>query len=267
MGIAGALALLWVVRWWRRRRALRAPFPAAWAATLERWVQPYRYLPPSLQAELEQQVKMFLFHKTFVGSGGLEMTDEIRVTIAGQACLLLLNRKSNEYDALRWIYVYPAAFLAKRELQDEAGVVSHGSVGLLGESWSNGKVILSWDDVERGAEDFTDGHNVVLHEFAHQLDHETGSTNGAPVLRGGAPAYKTWSTVFAREFAELQRQVHSGKRTLLDAYGATNEAEFFAVATETFFEKPRAMQADHPQLYQQLANYYQLDPVEWRERR
>jgi Mlc titration factor MtfA (ptsG expression regulator) len=260
--IAALLIAFWGAKRWRLWRVQQQPFPAAWLRILEQRLPPYRYLPPDLQEQLQQLVKMFLYRKTFVGCAGLEVTDEMRVTIAAEACLLLLNRTTNEYHDLGWIYIYPNEFVARKETRDEAGVVSHGKVGLLGESWTNGRVILSWDDVEQGVRDFTDGRNVVLHEFAHQLDHETGTTNGTPMLRG-AHAYKTWASVFATEFAELQRQAAYGERDLLDHYGATNPAEFFAVATETFFEQPLAMRERHAALYEQLKEYYKLDPATW----
>lgn len=264
--IVGSVALLVVLYWgfkrWQLYRVTHRPFPEAWLRILEQRLPPYRHLTPGMQQQLQQLVKMFLFHKEFVGCAGLVVTDEMRVTIAAEACLLLLNRTTNEYHDLRWIYIYPSEFIARKETRDDAGVVSHGEVGLLGESWSNGRVILSWDDVERGVRDFTDGHNVVLHEFAHQLDHEDGVTNGTPILRGHH-AYKTWASVFGQEFAELQRQAARGEHNLLDHYGATNPAEFFAVATETFFERPHAMREHHAALYEELKAYYQLDPAQW----
>ena len=267
-GVALLLSLYWGLGYWRQRRAECRPFPQSWLPILEQRLPPYQYLPPELQEQLQQLVKMFIYHKRFIGCAGLEITDEIRVTIAAGACLLLLNRRTNEYSDLRWIYVYPRAFIAHRQMQDDAGVVSEGRVDLLGESWSDGKVVLSWDDVERGVSDFSDGHNVVLHEFAHQLDQENGSTNGAPILRSAHNAaykttYKTWATVFAHEFAQLQREAQEGEQGLLDHYGATDPAEFFAVATETFFEKPVDMQKQHTALYNELKNYYQLDPAQW----
>ncbi len=266
-----ACVAYWSWQWWQGHRARCAPFPRAWVEILEQRLPPYRHLPPHLQTQLQQLVKMFVYEKTFIGCAGLEITDEIRVTIAAGACLLLLNRTTNEYHGLRWIYVYPSAFVAHQKMQDDAGVVSEGRVDLLGESWDNGKVILSWDDVEHGVSDFTDARNVVLHEFAHQLDHENGATDGAPILRsfrgqgsrGGESAYSIWAKVFSEEFAALQRDVQRGEHNLLDHYGATNPAEFFAVATETFFEKPHDMQLQHPALYTELKNYYQLDPTEW----
>jgi len=132
---------------------------------------------------------------------------------------------------------------------------------MLGESWSNGKVILSWDDVEKGIGDFTDGHNVVLHEFAHQLDAESGSTNGAQPLRRNS--YKSWAAVFSENFEELTEDILRGHQTVMDRYGATNPAEFFAVATETFFEKPHQLHAEHPDLYDERQRYYQIDPMSW----
>ncbi len=270
-GVALLLSLYWGLGYWRQCQAERRPFPHSWLPILERQLPPYRYLPPELQEQLQQLVKMFVYHKRFIGCAGLEITDEIRVTIAAGACLLLLNRRTNEYSDLRWIYVYPSAFIAHRQMQDDAGVVSEGRVDLLGESWTDGKVILSWDDVERGVRDFSDGHNVVLHEFAHQLDHESGSTNGAPILRSprasgesaNTATYTRWAAVFAHEFAQLQREAQEGEQSLLDHYGATDPAEFFAVATETFFEKPVDMQKQHTALYNELKNYYQLDPAQW----
>lgn len=268
--IAFLLAVYWSLKRWQLHRALRRPFPDSWHAILEQRLPPYRHLPLELREQLKQLVKMFIYEKDFIGCAGQEITDEIRVTIAAGACLLLLNRTTNEYSDLHWIYVYPSAFIARREMQDEAGVISEDRVDLLGESWSNGKVILSWDDVERGVGDFTDGRNVLLHEFAHQLDHESGITNGAPILRSSntgenaynAP-YKKWASVFASEFAQLQRDVERGEQNLLDHYGATDPAEFFAVATETFFEKPVEMQTHHAALYNELKNYYRLDPAQW----
>ena len=263
-GLALVLIAYFGIQRWRLYNAEHRPIPEAWRKIIEQRLPPYRYLPSESQRQLRQLVKMFIYHKEFIGCAGLAVTDEMRVTIAAEACLLLLNRTTNEYNDLRWIYIYPSEFMARKEMEDEAGVISHNHVGLLGESWTNGRVILSWDHVEKGVGDFTDGHNVVLHEFAHQLDHEAGITDGTPILRE-KHAYKTWASVFAREFEVLQRQAEQGEHNVLDHYGATNPAEFFAVATETFFEKPQAMREQHAELYQQLKNYYQLDPAQWVE--
>lgn len=259
--IVAIVVALWVPRW-RLKRAVNAPFPEEWVAILERNIQVYPNLPMPLRLQLRRLIKRFLFQKSFTGAGGLQVTDEIRVTIAAEACMLLVNRRSDVYPALRYIIVYPTAFVAAHESYDEAGVVSSNSRDLLGESWQNGKVILAWDSVLRGARNFVDGQNVVLHEFAHQLDSETGSADGAPLL-GGASSYRSWAAVLSEEFNELQDDTRHRRRSLMDHYGATNPAEFFAVATETFFEKPRQMAKHHEELFEALKSYYRVDPTDW----
>lgn len=257
-----AMAAALAIPRFRLKRALGAPFPAEWIAIVERNIGVYPNLPMELRLQLRQMIKQFLHQKHFSGAGGMEITDEVRVTIAAEACMLLLNRNCGVYPALRYIIVYPAAFVVDRPNSISGGVVSTGRKGVLGESWSNGKVILAWDDVLRGSTNFVDGQNVVLHEFAHQLDSESGNTNGAPILAGNN-CLRTWATTLSGEFEDLQRDAWKGKRSLLDHYGATNPAEFFAVATETFFEKPRQMAKHHSELFEVLSCYYRVDPREW----
>ena len=261
--IVAIVLALWIPRY-RLRRAIEAPFPQAWVDILERNIGVYVSLPMPLRLQLRKLIKQFLHQKVFTGAGGLEITDEIRVTIAAEACMLVLNRNSEVYPRLRYIIVYPTAFVAQHEGIDEFGLADNDSRDLLGESWHNGKVILAWDSVLRGARNFVDGQNVVLHEFAHQLDSETGSADGAPLL-GGANSYRSWAGVLSPEFEELQRESARGHRSLMDHYGATNPAEFFAVATETFFEKPGQMARHHAELFQALKAYYRIDPSEWRQ--
>ncbi|TXS95878.1 zinc-dependent peptidase [Parahaliea maris] len=237
------------------------PFPEHWQQTLES-LPLYSRLESSLQTELRHKVQAFLYRKRFVGCEGLAVTDDMRVTIAAEACLLVINRPSTLYRDLKWIYLYPSTFRSKQPERNEIGVVSKPEGSLLGVSWSNGRVVLAWDSVQRGSADFEDGHNVVLHEFAHQLDQEGGSADGAPLLNSRA-AYGVWSKVLSREFAVLQREVERGHRTLIDSYGATNPAEFFAVITELFYERPGAMQATHPELYATLMDYFRVDPRQW----
>ena len=252
----------WGIIKFKRWTFERAPFPEAWAEILSSNIPIYSRLPIALQGQLKRHVKFFIRDKTFYGCDGLTLTDEIRVTIAGQACLLLLNRATNHYYKLHHILVYPSSFVASRSEQSESGVVSQKRTGLLGESWSQGKVILSWDDVIKGAKNFSDGHNVVLHEFAHQLDQESGSTNGAPLL-GAQSSYQSWTRVLSGEFEQLQKQASSGYSSLIDQYGATNPAEFFAVVTETFFERPVQMRRCHPELFEEMKSFYAVDPSEW----
>ena len=258
--LAGTVAALYVPRF-RLKKAIAAPFPDEWVAIVERNIAVYTSLPMVLRLQLRNLIKQFLHQKHFSGAGGLEITDEIRVTIAAEACMLLLNRKTNVYPSLRYIIVYPAAFVVDRPQGSAGGVVSEGRKGLLGESWSNGIVILAWDNVLHGSTNFVDGQNVVLHEFAHQLDNESGSTNGAPPLRRNS--YKSWARVFSSNFENLRERSRSQKPTVMDKYGATNPAEFFAVATETFFEKPRQLKSKHPELYEELYSFYKVNPVEW----
>jgi Mlc titration factor MtfA (ptsG expression regulator) len=262
LGIAAAL----LIPRYRLQKALAAPFPEEWVAIVERNIGVYKSLPMELRLQLRQLIKQFLHQKHFSGAGGLEITDEIRVTIAAEACMLLLNRRTGVYPSLRYIVVYPAAFVVERPRAVAGGVVTNSRMGVLGESWSNGKVILAWDDVLRGSMNFVDGQNVVLHEFAHQLDSETGTADGAPVL-AGCNCLRTWATTLSGEFEELQRDAWRGRRSLMDHYGATNPAEFFAVATETFFEKPSKMAEHHAELFEVLRQYYRVDPREWQDKR
>jgi Mlc titration factor MtfA (ptsG expression regulator) len=259
--LAGMAAAVLVPRH-RLKRAIEAPFPQEWVEIVERNIQVYRNLPGDLRQQLRRLIKQFLHQKHFTGAAGLEITDEIRVTIAAEACMLLLNRHTGVYPSLKYIIVYPAAFVVDRPQGGIDGTVQHGRKGLLGESWSNGKVILAWDHVLHGSRNFADGQNVVLHEFAHQLDSASGSTNGAPILTGDN-CLRTWAATLSGEFEDLQHDAWRGRRSIMDHYGATSPAEFFAVATETFFEKPVQMRKHHAELFEVLKCYYRVDPVEW----
>jgi MtfA peptidase len=246
----------------RQRQKIQSQvFPKNWRQILKRNMPYFYQMPADLQLQLKQHILVFLDEKEFLGFEGISINDEIKVTIAAQACLLLLNRKTDYYPNLKAIYVYPAAFITKHQQVDGAGVLQAHSSVLSGESWQNGRVILSWHDSQQGAKVVDDGHNVVIHEFAHQLDQETGIANGAPFLKSKNNA--CWSQVLSQEFKLLQQQALAGHSSLLNHYGATNPAEFFAVASEVFFEKPQAMAKQHPKLYQQLKSFYQVDPAIW----
>ncbi|MBN1942372.1 MAG: zinc-dependent peptidase [Phycisphaerae bacterium] len=244
----------------RREKIRRRPFPAEWLAILTRNVPAYARLTPREQEELRGHILVFLAGKIFEGCGGLEMTDEIRVTIAAQACLLLLHREAKYYPSLRTIFVYPHHYFVPTERRVGCLVVA-GQDDRLGESWRRGPVVLSWDDVRRGASDAHDGHNVVYHEFAHQLDEESGGADGAPALPRRS-MYIAWARVLGGEYQKLLDDLRHHRKTDIDAYGATNPAEFFAVVTEAFFETPRKLQRKHPALYEQFRDFYQQNPAE-----
>lgn len=261
---ATALAIglsLWLPAW-RLRRALAKPFPRHFSAILQRNLPAYARMPAALQRQLQQLVKQFLHGKTFIGCDGLAVTDEMRVTIAARACLLLLNRRTGVYPGLRTILVYPSAFVAPRREIGLGGVVTHASQHLAGESWTDGRVVLAWDHVKYGTPGGDAGHDVALHEFAHQLDAESGTMNGAPVMATAA-RYRSWSAVMAREFDRLQLAALYQAPSVLDHYGASSPAEFFAVATETFFGKPDELATCHPELFEEMRSYYRVDPREW----
>ena len=245
----------------RRRQKLRnQPFPPEWIALIEKNVPYYSHLNPAEQTELQGHIHVFLHEKNFEGCGGLEITDEIRVTIAAQACLLLLHRETDYFPLLTSILVYPNHYFAASKEHLPGGVVHEDIEGRLGESWYRGPVVLSWDDILSGAADPYDGHNVVFHEFAHQLDSESGSAEGAPVLPHPS-MYTAWARVLSQEYEKLLKDIQRRHQHLIDAYGAEDPAEFFAVVTELFFEKPVALKRLHPQLYEQMAGFYQQDPA------
>lgn len=244
----------------RRRRLRQNPLPPGFRAIIERNVPYFALLSPDEQRQLEGHVQVFLAEKRFEGCGGLDITDDIRVTIACQACILLLNRETDYYPALRTILVYPRSYVAHTARRQPDGTVIEGPQTRLGESWSHGAVVVSWDDVVRGAADPSDGHNVVLHEFSHQLDSETGTVEGAPAL-GHRSRYVAWARVLGTEYRRLIDDLDRQRSTLIDAYGAASPAEFFAVVTECFFERPVALQRRHAELYEQMRCFYRQDPA------
>jgi Mlc titration factor MtfA (ptsG expression regulator) len=260
-GTVWAVKVFAVIRREQKRRILLStPFPPAWSAILEANLPPYQQLSPQLQQELRDYIRIFIGEKSFEGCGGLALTDEIRVTIAAQACMLLLNRKSDCYPKLYSVLVYPSTYVVATRYSLDFHP-SDQSVRL-GESWHHGAVVLAWDSVKNGAINFRDGHNVTMHEFAHQLDQEDGRSDGAPIL-GMRSAYSAWSRVFSKEYELLLQKTKKGQRSIMDKYGVTNPAEFFAVATETFFEKPAQLLKKHPELYHELQGFYKVNPVEW----
>ena len=247
-----------------RRRRLRArPFPKEWLALIQRHVVFFHKLSGSDRFELLGHIQVVLAEKRFEGCGGFEITDEVRVTIAAQACLLLLHRETDYFPGLVTILVYPLTYMVQEDHQVGEHVWQEGTVGRLGETGRRmGSLVLSWGAVKHGAADPSDGKNVVLHEFAHQLDYENGAADGVPEL-ATREQQLTWTEVMKSEFASLRAADESGIPTLLDTYGATDPVEFFAVSVEAFFEQPRALRTRHPRLYTELQNYFQQDPAEY----
>ncbi len=266
--VLGCAAVTWLVmfvlaalKWKKRWDMLATPFPKKWEAILKKNIPPYAKLALDEQRQLRDLTRIFVGEKNFEGCGGLEMTDEIKVTIAAQACMLLLNRKCECYPKLDSILVYPSSYVADN--RNSLSIPPSDPSVRLGESWGTGAVVLAWDSVKQGARNFRDGQNVTMHEFAHQLDQENSSANGTPIL-GMRSAYTAWSQVFTNEYRRLQSRTLKGKPSVMDSYGANSPAEFFAVATETFFEMPKQLKKKHPELYKELQSFYQLDPSQWR---
>jgi len=244
----------------KHREKLRSqPFPAEWTEIIRRNVPYFRRLPPEDQEELQGHVRVFLGEKHFEGCGGLELTDEIRVTVAAQASILLLHRRTDYYPHLKSVLIYPHAYVARGVHRNQDGMLIVQDEARAGESWGQGTLVLSWEDVKKSASDVHDGHNVVLHEFAHQLDAENGTSDGAPRLPRRS-MYLAWARVLGHEYEQLLSDLEHHRRNCIDAYGATNPAEFFAVVTECFFEKPVQLAGKHPELYEQLRAFFRQDP-------
>jgi MtfA peptidase len=270
--LAAALALHPTWQRWRHRRLHRRPFPSAWRKLLCQRFPLYNHLPPPLQQRLQGLVQVVVADVPFVGCQGLKVTEEMRVLVAAQACVLVLQRPGGgtPYPDLRQVLLYPGPFVVQAEHHHPGGVVSQGREVRLGESWQHGQVVLSWPDALTGAKAGVwagmaldpSAHNVVWHEFAHQLDQETGPANGAPALRPGQ-SQRTWAAVFQREYEDLRWLADAGQPTLIDPYGASAPEEFFAVVTEAFFLNPAALLNQHPALYEQLQHFFNLSPHAW----
>ena len=248
----------------RRRRRLRArPFPKEWLTLLQRHVVFFHKLSGSDRFELLGHIQVFLDEKRFEGCGGFEITDEVCVTIAAQACLLLLHRRTDYFPGLLTILVYPSTYMVEEKRQVAEHVWEEGNMTRLGETGRRmGSLVLAWGAVKHGAADPSDGKNVVLHEFAHQLDYENHAADGVPELETREQQL-AWSEVMRSEFASLRAADESGIPTLLDTYGATDPPEFFAVSVEAFFEQPLALRVYHPKLYAELRSYFNQNPIEY----
>ena len=243
----------------RRKKILSDPFPARWRSTIRKNASFYDFLTDSERAKLEQDIRLLVAEKSWEGARGVKLSGIIQAIIAAQASLLVLNRSVDDFQRLHTILVYPRAYRAQRKRM-EGGIVVEGDGGLLGESWPAGTVVLSLEDALEGGRHGSDGRNLVLHEFAHQLDMADHVVDGTPVL-DDRQAYSRWVEVMTTEFKALRKGLQHGVSGILGEYAATNEAEFFAVATEVFFEKPSELLARHPALYGVLRDYYRQDPA------
>lgn len=258
LGIAAVLARpAWIA--WRRERLRRQPFPAAWRRILRRRVPAVARLPADLQQRLKQHVQVFVAEKPFIGCAGQVITDEVRVTIAAQAALLLLGHARPEvYPRLRQVLVYPGAFAVDHLRHQGGGVVHEQRQALAGQSWAEGQVILGWAEVLAGAADPGDGQNVVIHEFAHQVDQDKGVADGRP-WRPTRQLGRRWAQVMGEALERIRQEPSA----LIGPYAATEPAEFFAVVSELFFEQPQALAAEAPAVYRELALLYQVHPLGW----
>jgi Mlc titration factor MtfA (ptsG expression regulator) len=251
----------------RRRKILETPFPLEWREILRLNMAHFGYLDTDEQRHLSELTQVFVAEKAWEGCNGLELTDEIRVTIAGQACLLLLGFDHDLYRNVETILVYPSTVIPRRA--EEPMFARPTIVGevmpLIGEAHGRGPVILTWDAVRRGGIHPELGHNVVYHEFAHKLDMLDDSVDGTPPL-DSREQYRAWVEVCTREYEQLRERSERGEPTLLDPYGGTDVGEFFAVATECFFDRPIELSETHPELYGVLSEFYRQDTAA-RERR
>jgi Mlc titration factor MtfA (ptsG expression regulator) len=259
--LGAAIVFLWSrIRRNRREARHAVPFPPEWRSLLEQKLPLYARMPPELRGELEPVVRRFLADIPIIGCQGLVVTDEMRLVIAVQASLLVFARDAGAYSSLRAVLLYPDEFVVKESEEDEAGVVHEGESVLSGQSIDDTQIVLSWRDVqESGADD--EIYNVVLHEFAHFLDNSVEGT--LTDTTSGRDDLARWLELIDREYQALCEAVDRGDPTLIDPYGAESTAEFFAVATETFFEAPGEMKRMHPELYKDLAGFYGLDPAAW----
>jgi Mlc titration factor MtfA (ptsG expression regulator) len=245
----------------RRRRALATPFPDAWRALLSSSVAHWRMLDGTERARLEDLIRILLADKLWEATDGFALTEEIQLVISALAGLLILGLDYDDYHNVTSIIVGPSTMTTGGDDYVGGGLYSEDPLPILGLSASTGPVLIAWDAARSEARHPEHGHNVVYHEFAHKLDALDGS-DGAPPLET-EEEHRRWAEVCNAEYAAL-RGGRGGD--LIDAYGATNSAEFFAVITELFFDRPVAMERAKPELYDVLRGYYRQDPAA-RERR
>lgn len=244
----------------RRRRILATPFPSDWLRYLRRNLPQYNLLTPAEQESLRDATRVFVAEKNWEGCRGLKVTDEMKVTIAGHACLMVLGLDGEPFRNVLSILIYPSGYAVPEERWQQGWSIV-GESDRLGEAWYRGPVILSWNDVRYDSRHPGAGRNLVWHEFAHQIDMLDRSTNGTPPLES-LREREQWHQVMTTEYQQLVEDAEEGRATLLDTYGASSEAEFFAVASECFFDCPIDLRDEHPGLYALLRGYYRQDTAE-----
>ncbi|QSH40820.1 zinc-dependent peptidase [Lentisphaerota bacterium ZTH] len=261
--VVAFIATSYMVKSKHRSKVMHRHFPDSWLPCLER-LPLYRALPENLQDELRARIMIFLDEKDFEGCGGLEVDDNMKVTIAALACMLLLRKKLDYYPELNSVLVYPDAYVSPKGMSKIGSnqIIIDTESARLGESWLHGDLIVSWKQIENEAFNENSHSNVILHEFAHQIDQMNGAADCMPPLNNRED-FEEWERTVPREFADLQRRTEFGIPDVIDRYGASNPAEFFAVTTETFFCRPIDLRHHRPELYSQFRNFYRLDPGSW----
>ncbi len=251
-----------MIRVLKRYFIRRRPFPEEWQNLLNSSVPYYRFLPNQRKQELKRHMPVILEEKIFEGCGGLVMTEEKRVVIAAYATILILGEPAGYYPDLKAILLYPDDYVAPVHQEDEHGFMTEGHESRSGESWDLGSIVLSWKDIQRDIHEPFNGRNLIFHEFAHQLDDRYGMSAG---IGEDGRVYKPseWNNLLASEYRDLIRQAELGRPSIFDPYGASHPAEFFSVATETFFEDSHRMKREKPKLYELFRQFYKLDPASW----
>ena len=250
--------------WFERRIVARADIsPAEWDAVFAALPVLDR-LDGDGRRRLKKFAALFLHRKAIFGAHGLDVTPRMKLVIALQACLPILELGIECYDGWESVIVYPSGFAPERLVVDEYGVEHHVRDELAGEAWESGPVLLSWDDVAGAGE--IDGYNLVIHEFAHKLDMQNGDSNGFPPLHGDMNP-QTWTQIFSAAYEDFFRRCEQGEHISIDAYAAESPAEFFAVLSEVFFERPDLLDHYYPAVYAQLKLYYRQDPLAGTRRR
>lgn len=246
----------------QRNKIGHTDFPVQWREILQKEWPQFQRIPDLLKEPLYARILVFLSEKKFYPCDGFELQEKHKLLIAAQACLLIVNKPYEYYDQLNSILIYPSAFLVKRSVALANGTLQDQESIHAGEAWSVGRVILSWDEVESGMKNPSDGNNVVIHEFAHLLDYTSGDGNGAPLLEH-AKNYDKWSQVFSLSYEHLLQKYQHGEKVILNPYGLTSPAEYFAVVSELFFENSKLLEKHEPALHHELVKFYAVDPGLW----